>query len=653
MSGRADWAEANRRQLIVALHAVRAHIERLLAEQADRPESAPVRAAPSGRRDDRSAGPQESALDALVHRFGLTSFERDVLVLAAGTELDAGFATLLAKATGQTPGQATFSLALAALPDAHWSAITPAAPLRRWRLIDVAPGHALVASPLRIDERVLHFLVGTPHPEERLRGIVAHSAPAAPAPIARPAQVERLVAAWSGRSAGRSPVIALHGGDAELRRAMAAAVAAGLGLGMLTVRIDRVPAAPDERVDLLRLLERECALSDAVLLLDEAETPERGHDRGLLDALDVLDVPVIVSATHPPAGTDRAIINAEVEPLSHIELRGLWQAALGEGVTQWNGALDRVAGCFRLGPAGVSAVGAALRATPDAPVTEDRLWGLCRTWARPRLDGLARRISPAATWRDLVLPPAQLDMLRSIALHVRHRLTVHEDWGFADRSGRGTGIAALFAGPSGTGKTMAAEVLANELDFDLYRIDLSQVVSKYIGETEKNLRRVFDAAEGGSAILLFDEADALFGKRSEVKDSHDRYANIEVSYLLQRMEVYRGLAILTTNLAAAIDPAFLRRLRFSVTFPFPDAASRTEIWRRVFPDRAPTDGLDPTRLARLSIPGGNIRNIALHAAFFAADAVEPVRMQHVLRAARLEYAKLERTLTESEMAAWA
>ena len=200
---------------------------------------------------------------------------------------------------------------------------------------------------------------------------------------------------------------------------------------------------------------------------------------------------------------------------------------------------------------------------------------------------------------------------------------------------------------------MAAEVLAGELRLDLYRIDLSSVVSKYIGETEKNLRRVFDAAEEGGAILLFDEADALFGKRSEVKDSHDRYANIEVSYLLQRMEAYRGLAILTTNLKNALDPAFLRRLRFIVPFPFPDATQRAEIWRHIFPASTPTQELDLSKLARLNVAGGNIRNVALNAAFLAAGANEPVRMTHLLRAARSEYAKLEKPLTESEIGGWA
>src|SRR5262249_1072819 len=244
------------------------------------------------------------------------------------------------------------------------------------------------------------------------------------------------------------------------------------------------------------------------------------------------------------------------------------------------------------------------------------------------------------------------EALHRIAAHVRHRAKVYEDWGFAARSSRGPGISALFAGPSGTGKTMAAEVLAGELRLDLYRIDLSSVVSKYIGETEKNLRRVFDAAEQSGAILLFDEADALFGKRSEVKDSHDRYANIEVSYLLQRMEAYRGLAILTTNLRNALDPAFVRRIRFVIQFPFPDAVQRAEIWRRIFPAATPTDGLDHARLAKLNVPGGNIRNIAMNAAFLAADRGEPVRMTHLADAARIEYGNLERPLTEAEIRDW-
>jgi SpoVK/Ycf46/Vps4 family AAA+-type ATPase len=264
------------------------------------------------------------------------------------------------------------------------------------------------------------------------------------------------------------------------------------------------------------------------------------------------------------------------------------------------------------------------------------------------LDQLAHAIEPKAKWEDLELPAPQTQLLHQIAEQVGTRMAVYQDWGFADRMNRGLGISALFAGESGTGKTMAAEVLANELGLLLYRIDLSAVVSKYIGETEKNLRKLFDGAEDGGAILLFDEADALFGKRSEVKDSHDRYANIEINYLLQRMEAYRGLAILSTNMKTALDQAFVRRLRFIVNFPFPGPAERLAIWNKVFPLRTPLAELDYQRLSRLNLTGGSIHNIALNAAFLAAHAGTPVTMPLVLEAARNEFHKLEKPVNEAD-----
>jgi SpoVK/Ycf46/Vps4 family AAA+-type ATPase len=330
---------------------------------------------------------------------------------------------------------------------------------------------------------------------------------------------------------------------------------------------------------------------------------------------------------------------------TRAEQRELWLDALGEGAAALNGRLNEILTQFDFGRGQIAAA-----SLESASATS--LWDACRTVARPRLDDLAQRIEASAGWDDIVLPPAQELALREISVHVRQRATVYYDWGFASKSDRGLGISALFAGASGTGKTMAAEVLGRELGLDLYRIDLSSVVSKYIGETEKNLRRVFDAAEEGGAILLFDEADALFGKRSEVKDSHDRYANIEVGYLLQRMEAYRGLAILTTNMKSALDGAFLRRIRFIVQFPFPDAGGRSDIWRRVWPAGIPLDGLDFKELARLNVAGGSIRNIALNAAFLAADQGAPVQMPHLLAAARTEAAKLERPLTDAEVGGW-
>jgi SpoVK/Ycf46/Vps4 family AAA+-type ATPase len=274
------------------------------------------------------------------------------------------------------------------------------------------------------------------------------------------------------------------------------------------------------------------------------------------------------------------------------------------------------------------------------------------TEARTALEELGQRIEPRATPDDLVLPDQQVAILDEIIAHVRRRGIVYQDWGFESVLRRGLGVTALFAGGSGTGKTLAAEVIAGRLGLDLFVIDLSQVVSKYIGETEKNLRRVFDAAERGGSVLLFDEADALFGKRSEVRDSHDRYANLEVSYLLMRMESYRGLAVLTTNMKKSLDTAFLRRIRFVIDFPFPTEVERAKIWQRVIPQATPVDSLDVDRLAQLTVAGGSIRNIALSAAFLAADEETPLRMSHLLAASQTEYLKLERSLSTGEVAGW-
>jgi hypothetical protein len=339
-----------------------------------------------------------------------------------------------------------------------------------------------------------------------------------------------------------------------------------------------------------------------------------------------------------------------VDKLDALGQRQLWQRALGPKAKALNGTLDGISSQYCL-----SAQKIASNATwvqgDDVETDAAILHRLCRGDASA-MSELAQSIDTCACWDDLILPDAQRKTLAQLAVHVRHSITVHHDWGFAKKSARGLGIATLFSGESGTGKTLAAEVLANELGLALYRIDLSAVVSKYIGETEKNLRKLFDAAEDVGAILLFDEADALFGKRSDVKDSHDRYANIEVSYLLERMESYRGLAILTTNHKGALDTAFQRRLRFAVNFPFPDAAQREVIWRSVFPANTPLDCIDYGKLARLNVTGSNIRNIALSAAFLAAESSGAVNMSHLLRAAQLEVAKTEKSPSDAEIRGW-
>ena len=406
--------------------------------------------------------------------------------------------------------------------------------------------------------------------------------------------------------------------------------------------------------DAVPLLERECRLLWALLYIDVTEhVAENDPGRPLADLIvEQLNSPLVIASAEPWR-TRRPVQLLTMPRLPVVEQTAMWTAALGDSGALPLDELDSLVQQFDLERDRIEqAKCAALAAGAAGCTVGEKVWAACREQSRSNLEGLAQRIEPCFNWDDIVLPETARLQLHDIASQVGHRALVYEKWGFGARLSRGRGISALFSGPPGTGKTMAADVLANELRLDLYRIDLSQVVSKYIGETEKNLRRVFDAAEQSGAVLFFDEADALFGKRSEVKDSHDRYANIEVSYLLQRMEDYRGLAILATNRKSLLDDAFLRRLRFHVEFPFPRSDDRRAIWVKSFPaesrHRLASGDLD--FLSRLEIAGGNIRNVVLNAAFLAA--AEPperaVTLRHVLRATKREYAKMGKLILESE-----
>ena len=632
------WAEANQRHLVASLARLRRALEAHAAGGSP----------PEADDEEPWTLPAPPALTRLAEAFALSPFERDVVLLAAGVEMDAAFAALCRDASGRAAP--TFALALAALGGAHWSALAPGAPLRYWRLVEVGAGETLATAPVRIDERVLHFLAGAGGLDERLHPLAEAVDEGGALPPSQRRAAERLAELWV-RPAPVAPLPVLCGDPRAGTRTVAAAACAEVGLGLHAVRAADLPAPAAERESLARLWDREAVLGGSALLveLDDADPPETV--RAAVAFAERLRGPVALAARDIPRTGQRPAARVEVEPPTSGEQRALWLGTLGEAGAALDGRLDAVVSQFRLGARDIAAAGAEALGGGEGELGS-RLWAACRTRARPRLDELAQRLEGGARWDDLVLPEAQAATLRQIVLHVRHRARVYEEWGFARPGARGLGISALFAGPSGTGKTLAAEVVAGELGLDLYRIDLSQVVSKYIGETEKNLRRVFDAADEGGAVLLFDEADALFGKRSEVKDAHDRYANIEVGYLLQRMESYRGLAVLTTNLKDSLDTAFLRRLRFVVHFPFPEPAQRAEIWRRAFPAGTPTEGLDTARLARLSVAGGNIRNIALGAAFLAADDGTPVRMLHLLAAARAEMAKQEKPLSPGEVAGW-
>jgi hypothetical protein len=652
------WLEANQRYLSLAIAEVRALLVRHEKRVTSSVESPAEYASPE-RPAARSELKPPAALERVGRAFGLSDFERAVLVLCAGCELDADMPSICGRAQGDSQrAYPTFGLALAAFNGAHWSAVLPDSPLRRWRLVEYAtgglPSAPVSTRPLRIDERVLHVLAGLDAIDERL-AVVATPVAIEHEIVPTHRQIaDRIVAAWHRPSrSGRMPVVALYGPDVLSARAIAAHACRAYGWRPYVMSDSAIPTNQHDLHLLVTLWEREMRLGSATLML---ETTGAGVDssrdavvRGFVDRM--TGPLIVISRERQELGQQRTASFEVVKPTADEQVR-IWLAALPAGGACSPEDVRVLTSQFSLNVPEIQSAAEEALSHADAAPAPSTLWNACRQQSRGRLEDLAQRLVSTARLGDLVLPDSQKEVLEDIVMHVRHRPTVHDAWGFAAKSNRGLGISALFAGPSGTGKTMAAEVLAGALTLDLYRIDLSSVVSKYIGETEKNLRRIFDAADAGGAILLFDEADALFGKRSEVKDSHDRYANVEVSYLLQRMESYRGLAILTTNLKSALDNAFLRRLRFIVQFPFPDVAQRAEIWRRVFPHGTPTAGLNVERLAQLSVAGGSIRNVALKAAFLAADTNEPVGMSHVLRAARAEYAKLEKPLTDTEVAGW-
>lgn len=596
--------------------------------------------------DRELAGP--TPLDVLCRACGLSSFERALLLLCAGVELDHEIETLCKELQGD--GAPTFSLALASLPAATWDALNPAAPLRHWHLIRLEAGSTLATRRLHIEEYILHFILGLDAMDERLMDLFE---PVDSSRFITPSQrvtAERISGLWMNDPC--EPIVALAGSSPTSLRAVAAHAAQRSGLRLYSVDARDLPDTCSEQIIAARLWQRHAALTSCALLI-EAST-DAVVDKVVAFARR-LRVTLFVVTSAPLRLHGRTIARIDVDKPGYDEQRALWREALGVRANGLDQEIDAVVAQFSFDADDILTISTRMQVLAEASEgtsAREHLWAACRRQARPRLEHLARRIEPRATWDDLIMDMGSKKILRHMVSQVRQKMRVYEDWGFAARSARGLGISALFAGPSGTGKTTAAEVLARELGLELYRVDLSALVSKYIGETEKNLRQVFDGAEEGGAILLFDEADALFGKRSEVKDSHDRYANMEVSYLLQRMEAYRGLAILTTNLRDSLDSAFTRRIRFVVEFPFPLAEVRVAIWQRMFPVDAPTEGLDFAKLARLNLAGGSIRNVALGGAFLAAEEGVPILMRHLQEAARHELSKLGRPAPERDLKDW-
>jgi hypothetical protein len=654
MMDRAAWEEANSHYLSAALQWVRLRLEQRANELNPRNagNSAEVDALGVAAKEMARVESEMESAPALVRlsqRLGLSHFEQIILLLCAAVEFDTTITTLCARAQGDSNrAYPTFALALSLFDQPAWDTLSPERPLRYWKLIEInQPGaQALTTSPLRADERIVNYLKGLDYLDDRL---APYLAPAEfpeslnELPLSQQELLEKITCQWRQvRTHSLFPVIQLLGPDTNGKQMLASLAAAVIGRRLYRMSLDALPSQPADLEILARLWQRESMLLPIALYLDAHELGALASDSQTLAVRRFLarsDGAFVL-------GVREACVLDVTKPTT-AEQRDVWAEVIGADDA---GAPALLASQFNLNLGDIRQIGQSVK-SEDAPgenTLPERIWDACRDRVRPLLNSLAQRLDPKATWDDIVLPSEEMDLLRQLAGQVNRRSKVYEDWGFARRMNRGLGITALFAGDSGTGKTMAAEVIANDLRLNLYRIDLSAVVSKYIGETEKNLRRLFDAAEDGGAILFFDEADALFGKRSEVKDSHDRYANIEVNYLLQRMEGYRGLAILATNMRSAMDIAFTRRLRFIVNFPFPGTADRRRMWQKAFPRQTPTRQLDYDRLSRLNLTGGGIHNAALNAAFLAAQAGTQVTMAVVLAAARSEFIKLDRPINEAD-----
>jgi hypothetical protein len=595
------------------------------------------------------------ALILLANALGLSKFDRQILALCVAMELDTRIVGLCAKAQDNlNKPYPTFALAFVLFDDPDWNALAPNAPLRYWRLLEINQpnAQALTLSALCVDERILNYLKGLNYLDDRLAPLIdpmTSQQDNEALPLSQQQAVDTIAGGLkAANTKERIPFIELLGHDTASKQLIAVKVANSLGLNLHTIDTKTIPSQTGDFETFSRLWERESTLMPLALYIsvDSADDTEKTLLKRFLERssgvvfLDLLD---------SKAESLRNRMSVEINKPTPEEQQQLWTEVLqGQAKDQ----PQRLAEQFSFNQNEIKRLAkTALHCSFESPsILSDDLWQACRIAARAGMEQLATRIAVKAEWEQLVLPLEQKALLRQITDQVAQRNRVYDAWGFREKMNRGLGINALFTGESGTGKTMAAEVIANELQLDLFRIDLSAVVNKYIGETEKNLRKLFDAAEDSGAILFFDEADALFGKRSEVKDSHDRYANIEINYLLQRMESHRGLAILATNMKSALDKAFMRRLRFIVDFPIPSIEERKEIWRKVFPPDTPVDKtLDYQRLASLNLTGGSIQNVALNASFLAAQQHDgQVTMPLILNAARTEFKKLERPAKESD-----
>ncbi len=660
------------------LHIDAQEVQRLL----EQPPGAPILTESSAQ--SLPLGSRLPTLHRLQDRLGLSAFDLDVVLIALAPEFDLRYERLYAylqdDVTRRRPCvDLALNLLCSGIEDklARRAHFLPDAPLVRHRIVELAaddahPPGPVLARALQLDEQVVGWLLGRDRLHPLLQSscrLLTPAADSADGVLTEPTQRALKALSREATAAGAALVVHVQGPNGVGKRCAALAIARERGCDVLEVDLTRQFSPPSEFDRSAALVAREAVMRQAVVLLRDfigpSVTAAVDAAAALVARLVGQDSVVVVAGPAPWLAGERsaaAVVALHLEMPAFKARIAAWRTALdGAALQLSNSDIRTLGGRFRLTQGQVSRAvshahalarwrGAAQAvAGADSPrVQLDELMQAARAQAGAGLARLAHKRACRQRWADLALPSDAQAQLRELCDQVLHRATVFGDWGFERKLSLGKGISALFCGPPGTGKTMAAEVLAAELGLDLYKIDLSRIVNKYIGETEKNLDSVFAAAEDANAILFFDEADALFGKRSEVKDAHDRYANIEVGYLLQKMEEHEGVAILATNLRHHLDDAFVRRMQAIVEFPFPDEQQRLRIWTLAFPAEAPlAPDVDLAALARdVRLAGGHIRNIALAAAFLAARDGSAIGPAHLAQAVRREHQKLGRGWSE-------
>jgi SpoVK/Ycf46/Vps4 family AAA+-type ATPase len=619
----------------------------------------------------------ELRLIELARIFSLTPLDIDIVLVCLAPELDVRYdrfyGYLHDDVTRRRPTlDLTLNLLCGSMAEkiAARTRFEGSSPLIAHRLVQVfeepsQPQPTFLGRCLRLDDRVTQYLLGFSEIDTRLAGLAGcvDAVTGLDELVFSPAEREGLLR-LALRAKQEAPVFYLHGPYGAGKRTVAEALANAAGKRLLVVDSRCVAAAEPAAAELhVVLAMREARLQQAAIYWEDFSTlfsdEYAGIRKLIIGELESLRQLAFLGgeASWEPRGELRQLsfLRLELQYPAFAERCRLWETAL-RSVNAAEVDIRAVAGKFRftagqINDAVATARNLSFRRRPDEPaVATAEVYEAARLQSNPKLSTLARKINPCYAWRDIVLPADRLQQLREICNCVKYKSTVYGEWGFDRKLSLGKGLNVLFAGPPGTGKTMAAEVIAHELGLDLYKIDLSTMVSKYIGETEKNLSKIFTEAENSNSILFFDEADALFGKRSEVRDSHDRYANIEIGYLLQRMEEYEGVVILATNFRKNMDEAFVRRLHFSLEFPFPNEGDRRKIWEGVWPVAMPlANDVDAGWLARqFELTGGSIRNIALSAAFLAASNGGEVSMPHLLHATRREYQKMGKVVRDGE-----